>query len=297
MQVGLHVPQVGGSARPEVIGAFARAAEAAGFDGLWVFDHVVLQKEQQSRYPYSADGHMGFRPTNDFLEALTLMTYLAGVTERVTLGSSVLVVPMRHPVYLAKVLASMERLSGGRVILGAGVGWWEQEFEVLGVPFARRGKRMDECLELMQALWRDEWVNYRGEFYECIDWTCNPKPTNGRITTWLGGESRRQMERVGKYGDGWLATTKSLPTLEQDFELARESAARNGRDASSLALAVEGAGVIATGGLEPLATQLAALAERGISHAICLVNPRELDHATELIAEFGLEWLPKVHGA
>lgn len=297
MQVGLHVPQVGSFARPEVVAPFARAVEEAGFDGLWVFDHVVLQKEQGSRYPYSADGRMGFRPTNDFLEALTLMTYLAGVTTRVTLGSSVLVVPMRHPVYLAKVLASMDRLSGGRVILGAGVGWWEQEFEVLGVPFARRGKRMDECLELMQALWRDEWVNYRGEFYECIDWTCNPKPVQGRVTTWLGGESRQQMERVGKYADGWLATAKSLPTLERDFELARESAARHGRDPQSLVVAVEGAGVIASAEMEPLATQLAALAGRGVAHAICMVHPRELEHADELIAEFGQEWLPKVHQA
>ncbi|MGE5595648.1 MAG: LLM class F420-dependent oxidoreductase [Hyphomicrobiales bacterium] len=294
MQVGLHVPQVGPFARPDIIEPMARAADESGFDGLWVFDHVVLQKEQQSRYPYSADGHMGFRPTHDFLEALTLLTYLAGITQRTLLGTSVLVVPMRNPVYLAKVLATMDRLSNGRVVLGAGVGWWEQEYEVLGVPFARRGKRMDECLELMQALWRDEWVEYHGEFYDCVDWTCNPKPANGHIETWLGGESRQQLGRVGKYADGWLATAKSLPTLEQDFAVAQEAARRAGRDPASLKIGLEGAVMISSQGMEAAAEQLSQLAGRGIAHAIAGVNPREHERAPEIIREFGQEWLPKL---
>ena len=187
MKVGLHVPQVGRFAVPETIAGFARAADEAGFDSLWVFDHVVLQKEQESQYPYSPDGKMGFSPRNAFIEANTLLTYLAAITSRVELGTSVLVAPMRHPVLNAKQWASMDHLSGGRMILGAGVGWWKQEFEVLGVPWERRGKRMDEWLQLTKALWRDEWVNFRGEFYECIDWTCNPKPVRGTIPIWLGG--------------------------------------------------------------------------------------------------------------
>jgi probable F420-dependent oxidoreductase len=153
-----------------------------------VFDHVVLQKEQQSKYPYSADGNMGFPPTMDFLEPLTLLTYLAGVTKRSRLGTSVLVLPMRQPVLHAKIMATIDFLSGGRFVLGAGVGWWEQEYEVLSVPFARRGSRMDECLQLLRTLWTDEWVDFRGEFYEATDWTCNPKPVQaGGIPIWLGG--------------------------------------------------------------------------------------------------------------
>jgi len=297
MKVGLHVPQVGPQARPEVIGPFAQAAEAAGFDSLWVFDHVVLAKEQGSAYPYSPDGRLGFNPQNDFLEALTLMTHLAAVTSRVQVGSSVLVAPMRHPVYLAKILASMDRLSGGRIVLGAGVGWWEEEFEVLDRPFDRRGARFEEELRLMHALWRDDWVDFEGEFYQCVDWTCNPKPVNGRVTTWLGGESRAQLRRAGQYADGWLATAKSLPSLDSDFDVARAAAERAGRDPSALTLAVEGAGIIASNNMAEAAERLAQIGERGVQHAICLVNPREPQGAAEIMAQFGAEWLPKLHGA
>lgn len=297
MKVGLHVPQVGPLARPEVIGPFAKAAEAAGFDSLWVFDHIVLAKEQGSAYPYSADGRLGFNPQLDFLEALTLMTHLAAITERVSIGSSVLVVPMRQPVYLAKILASMDRLSGGRIILGAGVGWWQEEFEVLGRPFDRRGARMEEALRLMQALWRDEWVQFDGEFYECHDWTCNPKPASGTVTTWLGGESRAQLRRVGQFADGWLATAKSLPSLESDFAIAKAAAERAGRDPGVLSLALEGAGTIGSANIAEAAERLAQLGERGVDHAICLVNPREMAASGEIIARFGAEWLPKLNAA
>lgn len=294
MQVGLHLPQVGPNANPSVLRPFAQAAEEAGFGGLWVYDHVVLQKEQQSRYPYSADGSLGFNPTYNFLEPLTLLTYLASVTERIALGTSVLVVPMRHPVYTAKVLATLDFLSNGRVILGGGVGWWKQEFEVLNVPFEERGKRMDECLQLMQAFWRDEWVDFRGEFYEAVDWTSNPKPVNGHIPTWLGGESKQQLRRIGKYADGWLATARSLPTLAADFELAQETAAAAGRDPNALVIAIEGGGLISSQTMEQTAENLHGLAERGIHHAICTVHPREVDRAPDLLREFGAEWLPKV---
>jgi probable F420-dependent oxidoreductase len=295
MKVGLHLPQVGPRARPEVINPFVAAAEAAGFDSLWTFDHVVLAKEQRSAYPYSADGRLGFNPQNDFLEALTLMTHVAAISSRILVGSSVLVVPMRQPVYLAKILASMDRLSGGRIILGAGVGWWEEEFEVLGRPFDRRGARMEEALRLMQALWRDEWVQFNGEFHQCVDWTCNPKPARGTITTWLGGESRAQLRRAGQLADGWLATAKSLPSLDTDFAHAQTAAEQAGRDPASLTLALEGAGVISSANMAETAERLAQVAQRGVQHCICLVNPRELDGAGEIIAQFGAEWLPKVH--
>ncbi|MBI5948253.1 MAG: LLM class F420-dependent oxidoreductase [Chloroflexi bacterium] len=295
MKVGLHVPQVGRFATPETIAGFARAADEAGFDSLWVFDHVVLQKEQESQYPYSPDGKMGFSPRNNFIEANTLLTYLAAVTSKVQLGTSVLVAPMRHPVLNAKQWASMDHLSGGRMILGAGVGWWKQEFEVLGVPWERRGKRMDEWLQVTKALWRDEWVNFSGEFYECVDWTCNPKPVNGTIPIWLGGESRQQLERVGRFADGWHATAKSLPTVTEDFAIAREAAERAGRDPAALSLSIEGAGVIGSEGNERTVEQLASIAAQGVGHAVCLVNPRENDHAEDVIRAFGQQYLQTVH--
>ncbi len=292
MEIGLHIPQVGPPANRANIEAFARAADDAGFDGLWVFDHVVLQREQQSKYPYSPDGNMHVPPTMDFLEPLILLTYLAGITKRVRLGTSVLVLPMRQPVLHAKMMATIDFLSGGRFALGAGVGWWKQEFEVLSVPFERRGKRMDECLQLLRALWSEEFVNFKGEFYEAVDWSCNPKPVRPEgIPIWLGGESKGQLGRVGKYADGWQATAKSLPTLMQDFEVAKEAAVAAGRDPSKLVITLEGAGVLAPDRLEQTAEGLHRLKEMGVFHAIVAVHPRQLSDAGAVIEEFGSKYL------
>ena len=293
MEIGLHVPQVGPLASPESVGAFATAADEAGFDGLWVFDHVVIQKEQQSKYPYSPDGALGFPPTMDFLEPLTLAAWLAAITKRARIGTSVLVLPMRQPVLHAKIMATIDHLSRGRFVLGAGVGWWKQEFEVLGVPFEKRGKRMDECLQLVRALWTQEFVEFRGEFYECVDWTCNPKPANpGGIPIWLGGESRKQLERAGRFGDGWLATATSLPTLKQDFEVAREAASKAGRDPAALKLSIEGAGALKADNLDQTAERLGRLKELGVYHAILGMHPRHMAQPQPILEEFAAKHLP-----
>jgi probable F420-dependent oxidoreductase len=295
VEIGLHVPQVGSRATPEIIERFARAADEAGYDGLWVYDHVVLQKEQQSRYPYAPDGNLGFPPTLNFLEPLTLLAHLAGITERVRLGTSVLVLPMRQPVLHAKIMSTIDFLSGGRLVLGAGIGWWKQEFEVLSVPFERRGKRMDEALQLLRQLWTEEYVDFRGEFYEAVDWACNPKPARPEgIPIWLGGESRAQLERAGKYADGWLATWNMLPRLREHFAIAQEAAAKAGRDASRLTIAVDGAVVLAPDRLEKSAEQLAGLRELGVSHAIVTVHPREVADPAALLDAFAARHLPSL---
>jgi probable F420-dependent oxidoreductase len=300
MEIGLHVPQVGPLATRENVERFARTADEAGYDGLWVFDHVVLQKEQQSKYPYSRDGSgsLGFPPTMDFLEPLTQLAFLAAVTSRARLGTSVLVLPMRQPVLHAKIMATIDALSGGRFVLGAGVGWWKQEYEVLSVPFERRGKRMDECLQLLRQLWTEDWVNFRGEFYEAVDWTCNPKPARpDGIPIWLGGESRKQLERAGKYGDGWLATAASLPKLHEHFAVAQDAARAAGRDPAALSLAIEGAGTLRPESLEQTAERLDQLARLGVSHAILGVHPAHMADAAPLLEQFAVKHLGGLQAA
>ena len=297
MEIGLHVPQVGPFANKENVATFAKAADDAGFDGLWVFDHVVLQKEQESQYPYSADGKLGFPPTMDFLEPLTQLAFLAGITKRVRLGTSVLVLPMRQPVLHAKIMATIDFLSNGRFVLGAGIGWWKQEFEVLSVPFERRGKRMDECLQLLKALWTEEFVNFKGEFYQAVDWTCNPKPVQpGGIPIWLGGESRGQLRRVGKYADGWHATPKSMATLQEDFGFAKEAAVAAGRDPDKLTLSIEGAGVLVPGETGQAAESCARFKEMGVSHAVLSVHPRHMGDSAPIIEEFASKHLKELQG-
>lgn len=297
MEIGLHIPQVGPLAAPDTIATFARAADDAGYDGLWVFDHVVLQKQQQSKYPYSADGSLGFPPTMDFLEPLTLLTFLAGITKRARLGTSVLVLPMRQPVLHAKIMATIDHLSGGRFVLGAGIGWWKEEYEALSVPFERRGARMDECLQLVRALWTQEFASFKGEFYECVDWACNPKPARAEgIPIWLGGESRKQLERVGTYADGWLATLRSVPKLKDDFAIAREAASKAGRDPSKLVIAIEGAGTLAPDRLERTAEGLGRLREMGVAHAILGVHPAHMANAAPLLEEFASKHFAAARG-
>jgi probable F420-dependent oxidoreductase len=184
-------------------------------------------------------------------------------------------------------MATIDVLSGGRFVLGAGVGWWKQEFEVLGVPFERRGRRMDECLQLVRALWTQEYVDFRGEFYECVDWASNPKPVQpGGIPIWLGGESRKQLERIGKYADGWLATARSLPTLREEFEVAREAASQAGRDPAKLVVTMESGAALAPDRLEKTAERLHALKEAGVFHAIIGVHPMHMANAAPLIESF-----------
>jgi len=237
------------------------------------------------------------RPTIDFLEALTLLTYVAALTTRVQLGTSVLALPMRQPVLHAKIMASLDHLSTGRFILGSGVGWWQEEFKVLGVPWQRRGKRMDEYLQLLRALWRDEWVNFEGEFYRCVDWTCNPKPVNGTIPILLGGESEAQLDRVGRLADGWHATWANLPTLRELFAVAQAAATRAGRDPNALSLTIEGGGLLGADGMADLATSLHELAALGVSHAILTVNPREVAKAESLLRGFGATHLTAIQAA
>ena len=166
MQVGLNIPHVGPphARRHRDLRPHRRRSRLR--HPLGRRPRRPLHRDGESgRCPYSESGAIGIRPTVNFLEPLATLMYVAGLTERIQLGTAVLVLPMREPVLHAKLMASLDFLSNGRFICGAGVGWWKEEFEVLGVPFERRGKRMDECLTLLRALWTDEFVEFKGEFY------------------------------------------------------------------------------------------------------------------------------------
>src|SRR5262245_45154015 len=164
MNFGCHLPVYGPAATREVPLGFARRMEALGYDSLWASDHVVIPYTIASRYPYNPTGDFPLAPATSFLEPLVALGLVAGVTERVRLGTTVLVLPHRHPVLAAKMLATLDHLAPGRVILGAGVGWMKEEIELFGVPYKQRGAWSDEAIRVMKACWRDERVSYRGEF-------------------------------------------------------------------------------------------------------------------------------------
>ena len=192
MRLGIHLPHVGRKAGPEAIRRAAVQAEQLGLADVWASEHIIVPKG--APYP----------PSAIFYDPVRTLTWAAACTSRVGLGTSVLVLPMRHPVPLAKELATLQNLSGGRFILGAGVGWLEAEFAALGMPFRDRGRRMDEGLALMKALWSQDPVTFATTHVEAeiAEMRMLPKP-EPQIPIWIGGMSEAALRRAVKFGDGW----------------------------------------------------------------------------------------------
>src|SRR2546425_1115896 len=193
MRFGCHLPVYAPAPTRATLVGSARRAEALGYASLWASDHVVLPGRIASRYPYNATGDFPLPPATDFLEPLTALALVAGVTERAALGTTVLVLPHRHPLLAAKMLATLDHLAPGRVILGAGVGWMREEIEALGAPYDRRGAWSDEAIRVMRACWRDERVAHTGEFFRFDALACRPAPARGTIPIWIGGHTPRAL--------------------------------------------------------------------------------------------------------
>lgn len=272
-------------ARREPIIAFARRVEALGYDSLWVSDHVVIPWRIASRYPYNASGDFPLPPTGDFLEPLTALALVAGVTDRIALGTSVLVLPHRHPVLAAKMLATLDHLAPGRVICGAGVGWMREEIELLGAPYARRGAWSDEAIRVMRACWTEERAAFSGEFFRFEPVGCRPRPARGTIPIWIGGHTERAFRRVVELGDGWHAAFPTHADLGHALSRLRDACAKAGRDPATLT-------VSARMGLptkQPAAETLAsvrALRDIGVQHLILEPAVRDAATMTAVVERF-----------
>jgi probable F420-dependent oxidoreductase len=232
MKIGVHV----GNARPwasaESIVSLGTRAELLGFDSLWVSDQVVIPSKIRSSFPYSPSGSYDIEANQNFFEALCVLTYLAGCTSRVDLGTSVLVLPYRQPLVVAKQWATLDVLSGGRTILGVGAGFMREQFEALGVDtFDRRGAATDEAIRLFRAAWASgPEVSFAGEVYGFEPVRFLPKPVRpGGPPIWVGGNGRRSIRRAAELGDGWHTVRISLNELRTGTALLHELLDRNGR--------------------------------------------------------------------
>src|SRR3954451_19367399 len=207
MQLGIHLPHAGEQATPELIRRYALRAEALGLSDVWVSEHIIVPRRQFPRSPL-------------FYDPVLTLTWVAAVTERVRLGTSVLVLPMRHPLPLAKELATLHNLSNGRLILGAGVGWLEPEFAALGVPFNERGRRMDEGIAMMRAVWTQDPVTFEAKYIpaKIRDMTMLPQPVKP-IPMWHGSRSAAAPRRTVRLGDGWhgsqVTPEQAKPVIER----------------------------------------------------------------------------------
>ena len=183
---------------------FVKSVESLGFHSIWASDHVVLPIARTNLYPYTDDGSFTASPEDPQLDALILLSFLASHTEKIKIGTSVLIAPYRNPILQAKMLASLDVLTGGRVICGLGVGWWKEEFAALQAPFEYRGLATDEYIQIFKTLWRDNEPEFNGETYQFSNIAFFPKP-NG-IPIWIGGHTKRAIRRTVKYGDAWHPT-------------------------------------------------------------------------------------------
>ena len=198
MKFGLVMPHHGAFATTDNLETMAGIAEDSGFDSIWCADHVIIPRPLAERF------------SETFYEVFTTLGYLAGITSRVRLGTTVLVLPYRHPVTLAKEMASVDALSRGRTIFGVAFGWAKDEYDVLGVPFERRGARADEMLRIFDHLWADGPNDFEGEFYQFKDFAFAPRPVQQpRPPIWIGGNDERAMARTVRYGDGWHPITSA----------------------------------------------------------------------------------------
>ena len=218
---GTSMPSRGDMASPENLRTLAQRAESLGFDSVWVSDHIILPRKVDSFYPYAADGVATFRPDEDYYDPLATLNFLAGCTQKIRLGTHVLILPYRNPVVTAKMLSTLDVLSGGRVILGAGVGWMEEEFQALGLDtYKERGAVTDEYLQLYKELWTKESPSFQGKYYQISNTGFEPKPVQKpHPPIWVGGHTAPAIRRAAKYGDGWMPIGLRPPAILDPEEL------------------------------------------------------------------------------
>ena len=223
---GTSMPSRGDMASPENLRTLAQRAESLGFDSVWVSDHIILPRKVDSFYPYAADGVATFRPDEDYYDPLATLNFLAGCTQKIRLGTHVLILPYRNPVLTAKMLSTLDVLSGGRVILGAGVGWMEEEFQALGLDtYAQRGAVTDEYIQLFKELWTKDNPEFHGEHYQLSESGFKPKPVQKpHPPIWIGGHTNPAIRRAAKYGDGWMPIGLRPPAILEPEELAEKIA-------------------------------------------------------------------------
>ena len=319
MEFGFSLPGRGPLAQPDQVLKIAVTAETLRYSSVFVTDHIVLPASMaKSVYPYSATGQLPGGARQDYLEPLAMLAYLARATSRIRIGTSVLVIPYRHPLVTAKMLATIDVLSRGRVILGAGVGWLKEEFEAVGAPpFEERGSVTDEALRLMRVAWTADPVSFDGRHYRVHDVHALPKPAQrGGIPIWIGGHTDAAVRRAGALGDGWHPIGLRPPAMLLPDEYAAkvrrlQAAAREaGRDPAAITLslrapmAVRPARAKAPAGDRPLfqgtpaevAGDVRAYAALGVSHFVFDPTVPDLKDVLVNMRRFAEDVRPKLRG-
>jgi probable F420-dependent oxidoreductase len=284
MDYGVVLPHFGSFAREDVVNrvvAAAEAAEALGYSTVWVIDHLI--------FPAKLEGGYAFNPLDPILEPMTVLAALAMKTRRVKLGTAVLILPYRHPLYTGKVLATIDVLSGGRLVVGVGAGWLEQEFTALGQTIKERGSRTNETIDILKALWTEDVPSYTGKHFQFSNIKFVPQPLQKpRPKILVGGMTPGALQRVARRGDGWIAMGKGPDDIQQPLETLRELTVKAGRTPEELQINML---PLAAPSIDHVIKDLPRYSELGVQHVYLSFRAwtAEFSQLMELMARFARE--------
>src|SRR6267142_3848755 len=283
MDIGCHLPTQGPLATGEALTTFAREADRRGVASLWVSDHVIFPRTATGSYP---GGRFPHPPDKPYLEPVVALAAAAVCTTRARLGASVFILGHRQPVLMAKMLASIDALSKGRLICGVGVGWWKEELEILGAPFHARGRQADEILRVFKALWTEENPSFAGEFFHFRDIGFAPKPVQKpHPPIWVGGASPAAFRRVVTLGDGWHASPRSVAQFREGLGQLRAAAAAHGRAWETLEISLRFglSDELLAQGKQAVVDQLCEYKRLGVRHTLVEFRRPDLGRMMELL--------------
>ena len=309
MKYGVFLPVSGRAASRKTLMQAAQQAESLGYDSVWAADRLVMPWKIETAYPYSKESTFIVPPDRPFFDTLTCLAFLAGCTEKIQLGMSVMVLPFRHPLHWAKIATTIDQLSTGRLILGVGVGWMEEEFTAMNAPFKERGAVSDEQLTLLEQLWTEEHITFKGKYYNVDDIAFSPKPyQKPRVPIWVGGEGKYAQRRAGLYGDAWFPYFVRITPAElaERFEYVRKIAREAGRNPDELTLAcclpIELTPKDAhqeedylKGSIEQVSERLKMFQKAGVTHIGLQFMIPHYPERQEQIERFAKEALPALH--
>jgi probable F420-dependent oxidoreductase len=262
MKFGIGFATSGKFSDPGLLAHLATTAERCGFESLWSVEHVAVPVKHLP-YPGSKDGSMPGGDDVAIPDPLIPLAYVAAVTKTIKLATGILILPQRHPIYTAKEVATVDVLSGGRVILGIGSGWMKEEFEALGIDFHHRGAMTDEAIQALRALWKDGAASFEGKHFRFGPLHSNPKPVRRDVPIHVGGHSTAAARRAGRYGDGFFPTVMNPEKLTELFSTVRSEAQKAGRNPDAIEFSC------LTRSLKP--DDLKMLADMGVSRVV--INP------------------------
>lgn len=308
MKFGVNLINRGEMATPENMARIAQRAEALGFDSITLSDHIVIPKAMPRNYPYHPSGEFSWQAARNYYEPLATLAFLAGKTERIQLGTSVLIISYRNPVATAKTLATIDMLSGGRLFLGVGTGWWEDEYKALGIGshFAERGARTDEYLRIYKTLWSEDEPAFEGKFHRFGNIEFSPKPSRREgPPIWVGGHTRRALRRTVEFGDVWHPIGMRPPAnldpaeLGKMVEVLRGMAEKAGRDPGRIGIAFRAPMLITDsesrplmGSVQQIVDDIHSYVARGVTHFTGDIPRDTPEEFIEQMERFSSEIMP-----